>query len=94
MLEGFGRSVSHPSRERDYSFPRSFDSSQSCHLIGSLALILHLPGLALLPTGPYATPTAVPLHLEPGGSVGTTPGGLELTAVFLAFSEKAADLRF
>lgn len=94
-LEGFGKScqlVTGPGNET-VSFPGPLNL-QSCHLPGSLAFILHLPVPALLPAGPTATPTAVPLHLEPGGSVGTAPQGLELTAVFLAFSERSAVLKF
>lgn len=71
-LAGLGKScelVTGPGNEA-VSVPGPLDL-QSCHLLGSLAFILHLPGPALLPAGPTATPTAVPLHLEPGGSVGT-----------------------
>lgn len=79
-LAGLGKScelVTGPGNEA-VSVPGPLDL-QSCHLLGSLASILHLPGPALLPAGPTATPTAVPLHLEPGGSVGThswVPPGL------------------
>lgn len=48
--------------------------------------------LLLLPIGPPATSTAVPLHLEPGGRVGT-PRGDWNSAVFLAFSESLEVLR-
>lgn len=75
-MEGFGKSchlVTGLGNET-VSFPGPLNL-QPRHLLGSLAFILHLPGPALLPVGPAATPTAVPLHLGPGGSVGTAPRG-------------------
>lgn len=68
------------------------ETPQSCHLLSSLAPFSCLAGSALLPTGPLATPTAVPLHLEPGGSVGTAPRGLELNSCVLGFLRKSCSL--
>lgn len=95
-LEGFGKFCPLVIGPGNETFPsQSLETSQSCHLLGSLALFSILQaGSALLPSGPLATPTAVSLHLEPGGSVGTASrGDWNSTAVFLAFSERAAVLR-